>query len=311
MTSFLAIDFETANESRDSPCAVGAVKVVDGAIVDEWETLIDPEGPFTNTWVHGISETDVRGAPLFPPVLEKLTDLATGTEVIAAHNASFDVQVLTRTAARYGLRPERVPFACTLVFSRRWFPGWPTYSLARVVDQLELAELCGDGGHHNALWDARAAAHIATVGLRQAGVTTFQEAAQALGVLLGSVTVDAYQGCAGKKMGLGSSSPIRPVRDSDAEIDPEHPLHEITVAFTGALSHLTRREAAQRVVDAGGEFAQNITQNTALLVVGQQDLKKLAGHQVSSKMRKAATMAADGHHIEIIDETDFIRLFAT
>jgi DNA polymerase-3 subunit epsilon len=32
--SFCAIDFETANSYRGSPCAVGLIKVVDGQIVD-------------------------------------------------------------------------------------------------------------------------------------------------------------------------------------------------------------------------------------------------------------------------------------
>ena len=68
---------------------------------------------------------------------------------------------------------------------------------------------------------------------------------------------------------------------------------------------------AQRLVDRDGNFTQNITPNTALLVVEQQDREKLVCHKISSKMRKAATMAADGHHITIVDETDFISLFAT
>jgi DNA polymerase-3 subunit epsilon len=37
---FTAIDFETANSYRGSPCSVGLVKVRDGQIVDESFTLI-------------------------------------------------------------------------------------------------------------------------------------------------------------------------------------------------------------------------------------------------------------------------------
>jgi DNA polymerase III epsilon subunit-like protein len=39
---FTAIDFETANSYRGSPCSVGLVKVRDGQIVDESFTLIHP-----------------------------------------------------------------------------------------------------------------------------------------------------------------------------------------------------------------------------------------------------------------------------
>lgn len=309
MSSFLALDFETANERRDSPCALGVVKVVDDQIVDEWETLIDPQGPFTNTWIHGISADHIVGAPLYPDVLERLMELADETTTIVAHNASFDVQVLTRTAARYGLDFNIPAFACTMVMSRRWFPGWPTYALSYAVRHLDLAESCGDAGHHNALWDARAAAHIALAGLKSAGVDTWQAAADAAHVALGSASAALYRGC-GSRWSHDSAA-IRPVRDPGKEVDPDHPLHEVSVCFTGTLSHLSRREAAQLVVDTGGEFTPNVTKKTDLLVVGQQDLEKLAGHTVSSKMRKAATMAADGHHIEIIDERDLHKLLMT
>ena len=40
--NFTAIDFETANSYRGSPCSVGLVKVRDGRIVDESSTMIHP-----------------------------------------------------------------------------------------------------------------------------------------------------------------------------------------------------------------------------------------------------------------------------
>jgi DNA polymerase-3 subunit epsilon len=58
--NFTAIDFETANSYRGSPCSVGMVKVRDGQIVDESSTLIHPPAGFDhfdgfNTWLHGIN----------------------------------------------------------------------------------------------------------------------------------------------------------------------------------------------------------------------------------------------------------------
>lgn len=305
MSSFVAVDFETANHRRESPCAVGAVKVVDDQVVAEWETLIDPEtDEFANTWVHGIAPEDVVGAPRFPEALRQLLTLTEDTTTIVAHNASFDVQVMTSSAARYGMDLEIQQFACTMVLARKWFPGLPTYSLGYLVHRLELLELCGDGGHHNAMWDARGSAHIALSGLRQAGLNTWKDAADAAGVSLGRASASAYNGCVTR----WSGEAIRPVRDPEKEIDPENPLYGVKVAFTGTLSHLSRRDAAQLVVDAGGEFSQNMTSTTDLLVVGRQDLDKLAGHTSSAKMRKAEKMAAEGHHIEVIDEMDFQEL---
>ena len=108
----------------------------------------------------------------------------------------------------------------------------------------------------------------------------------------------------------GSRSKIDLTRDPDAEVDPEHPLYGLTICFTGALEQSPRREAAQQVVDAGGAFSPNVTTQVDLLVVGRQDLDKLNGAQISSRMRKASAMAADGHPIEIISEADFSRMLA-
>lgn len=57
MLEFVAIDFETANYSRDSACAVGLVKVKAGAIVDRQYRLINPHTrflPFFTQTIHGI-----------------------------------------------------------------------------------------------------------------------------------------------------------------------------------------------------------------------------------------------------------------
>ena len=45
---FTAIDFETANASRDSACAIGLVTVKDGVIVDEYYHLIRPKIMYFN-----------------------------------------------------------------------------------------------------------------------------------------------------------------------------------------------------------------------------------------------------------------------
>ena len=108
----------------------------------------------------------------------------------------------------------------------------------------------------------------------------------------------------------GASGKIDPQRRADLVVNPEHPLYGMNVCFTGALSRYSRRDAAQAVVNAGGDFTDSITKRTDLLVVGAQDLAKLNGHDQSSKMRKAADMASQGHSIEIIDESEFYQLLS-
>ena len=56
MTTFVAIDFETANHRGDSACALGLVRVEDGAVTAAESLLIrPPDRNFSFTWVHGIA----------------------------------------------------------------------------------------------------------------------------------------------------------------------------------------------------------------------------------------------------------------
>lgn len=305
-TSFISIDFETANEARASACAVGIVRVDDGRLTASWSTLINPQARFApiNVRIHGITESDVVDAPTFPDVLPRILDAIVGVELVVAHSAAFDRRVLAASAARYGLPLPLIRFGCTLMLARHWWPGWPSYALDYVASALDLYREIGDH-HHDALWDAQAAALIGVRGLAKSGATSWAEACERESFSIGVMDPDGYRG----DLTRGDRH-IRPIRDPDAETDPAHSLDGLSVCFTGALSLYTRRDAAQAVVDAGGEFSPNVTRRTNLLVVGDQDLAALAGHEESSKMRKAAGMAATGHPIEIISEADFYRMLA-
>ncbi len=57
--------------------------------------------------------------------------------------------------------------------------------------------------------------------------------------------------------------------------------------------------------NAGCEVAASVKKTTTLLVVGHQDIRRLAGHKKSSKHRKADELISRGHQIRILAEEDF------
>ena len=60
-----------------------------------------------------------------------------------------------------------------------------------------------------------------------------------------------------------------------------------------------------KAADIGCLVAQGVTKETTILVVGDQDIAKFAGHEKSSKHRKAERLIAEGHRLRIIGELDF------
>jgi DNA polymerase-3 subunit epsilon len=51
-----------------------------------------------------------------------------------------------------------------------------------------------------------------------------------------------------------------------------------------------------------------VTKKTSLLVVGDQDIRLLNGHEKSTKQRKAEQLIAEGQEIRILSESDYILL---
>jgi DNA polymerase III subunit epsilon len=155
---FTAVDVETANSQRSSVCSIAMVRVRDGEVVDGYSRLVRPvQGvdAFTNTWVHGIGPRDVAGAPLWDAVLPEVLAFA-GSDVLVAHNASFDRSVLARSSEAFDRSFGTPPFVCTLRLARALL-DLGSYSLPLVVAELGLPAFA----HHDAQADARAAALVA------------------------------------------------------------------------------------------------------------------------------------------------------
>ena len=155
-TIFTAIDFETADNGRDSACAVAAVVVADDAIVDRYCTLIrPPRERMLFTHIHGLAWADVCDSPDFGGIWPVLRKYLACSEFLVAHNAPFDRGVLAACCAAAGISPPRKRFACTVEAARR------TWRLPR----NRLPDVCAHLGialkHHDPLSDAEACARIA------------------------------------------------------------------------------------------------------------------------------------------------------
>lgn len=156
---FTAIDFETANGSPASPCAVGLVRVRDAKIVDSLAFLIQPPVPHDwfhagNIKVHGIRPSDVDGAATAQEALTLMLGFI-GVDTLIAHNAPFDMGVLRATAAHINAPLPQLQYACSLAISRKTY-NLESYRLNQVAYAIGHEEF----DHHDALADSDACARI-------------------------------------------------------------------------------------------------------------------------------------------------------
>ncbi len=154
---FVAIDFETANSKRASVCAVGLVDVRGGRIVEEYYTLVNPHDDFDYFCiaVHGITPDQVENSPSFADIWPELRRRIEG-RVLVAHNASFDMSVLRRSAEDHNLDMPHIQYMCSCLLARKIWPEMPNHKLNTVARELGL----GAFKHHDAIEDARTAAYI-------------------------------------------------------------------------------------------------------------------------------------------------------
>ena len=156
----VVLDFETTGLSPDygdRAIEIGAVKLVDGVLVDRFQQLMNP-GRRINSFIEqytGISNSMLEGAPPCEEVMAEFAAFIEGYSLVA-HNASFDARFLGSEFERVN-RIQDEPFACSMLISRRVYPDAPNHKLGTLVDYKDLPN---DGTFHRALADAQMTAHL-------------------------------------------------------------------------------------------------------------------------------------------------------
>ena len=126
---YIAIDFETANESPDSAISVGLVRFENGVKTDSFYTLLQPEdykyrenpaAYFLPRFIeiHGIQSSDVKDAPFFFHLQGKELKPWLETLPLVAHNAKFDMGIL-KAILDYSVSRPHIRYFDSLWLSRR------------------------------------------------------------------------------------------------------------------------------------------------------------------------------------------------
>jgi DNA polymerase-3 subunit epsilon len=311
--SFVSIDFETANSFQGSACEVGLYRVVDGLPNGQLHSLLRPHSEHAhfdgiNISVHGIRPGDVKDSPdfleLWPSISEFVGDLP-----LIAHNAAFDVRVLRELLHLYSIPIPTVTYFCTLVLSRRMLDV-VSYSLPFVAQYLGIEHEV----MHRAGSDAQCVRDIALALLARSDEDNLQALARSLGISTGGFDNETLFLSRSDARGLGTFSKltietIRASMEGNVTANPDGPLFGHRVAFTGGLGSMTRAEAAERVLAAGGEPQLGVTKSTDFLVVGAENGYTIDPRTAfTGKFAKAEALRAKGSKIEVLDELTFSRM---
>lgn len=162
------------------------MKVRDGKVVDRASWFIQPapghdEFLEWNIKIHGITPADVVGAATWSQQLPDLVAFADGDHLVA-HNAGFDLGVISKATTVAGLTVPDFNYVCSLQVARR------TYHLDSY--RLPVAAMAAgfeDFAHHDALADSEACAAIMIHSAKRHEVDTIEQLAHVTRVKIGAI----------------------------------------------------------------------------------------------------------------------------
>jgi DNA polymerase-3 subunit alpha (Gram-positive type) len=158
LNNFVVFDIETTGLSarNDRITEIGAVRIVNGEIIETYSQLVNPcvEIPENIVKLTGIDNNMVSDKPTIENILPNFIDFV-GDSILVAHNATFDTGFLREAIVRIN-REFESPVCDTLQLSRVLFPTLKNHKLHTLAKHLKIELI----NHHRAVDDAIATAGI-------------------------------------------------------------------------------------------------------------------------------------------------------
>ncbi len=156
---FTFVDVETPNSGNNSICAIGIIHMEEDVVKFEKDYLVNPEARFDNRnmEIHGITPRMIDQSPTFPEIWAEIKDYFVNG-IVVAHNAAFDLSVISKTLMTYDIAIPEFNYICTLQKARKHISKSNTVG-------YKLNELCATFNidlaiHHNAMCDTIACKEI-------------------------------------------------------------------------------------------------------------------------------------------------------
>ncbi len=279
---YTVVDIETTgfDPMFDEIIEVAGIKYRGRNEVGRFQSLVKPDDgiPDYITALTGITNEMVADAPGIEDVLPRFLEFI-GEDIVVGHNVHFDVNFLYDYAEDFELKPFSNDLVDTLRLSRRLYPELQSHKLSALAAHFGVEP----DGEHRALADC---------------VTTQK-------------CLSAMEIYAAQNGGIPESAEdlyrklSKTIVAETSDFDPDSLIYGRTFAFTGKLERMTRKEAMQAVVNAGGHCTDGVVAETNYLVLGNNDYCKAIKDGKSAKQKKAEKMKLNGADIESISESVF------
>lgn len=300
LNHYTVIDVELANFQPHSICQIAIQEVLNGQVVFEASSLINPHERFSPVCVgvHGIEYSDVKNAPTFAQYWPTIEKHCLNT-VLVAHNAIFDVSALNASLEKYHiLLDDNFTYVCTMLLAKRLLPERVSKSRKKVLPGEDstkygfgLASLCQHYHinmlkHHDAFSDVVACRCLLQKLLEYGELVAadFHEFRRPVSNTLAAALIASGQAntCTLPKIGQNG----------------------VRYCLTGKFSCGSRSSVTKMIEETGGIVSSSVQLDTDYLVVGSRRGLKTG---ISTKEQKAGQMIKQGYLLAIVGEEELLQ----
>lgn len=160
--TYVVFDLETTGlyaDKGDSIIEIGAVKMINGKIIDTFDTFVNPNVKLSSEIISitGINDEMLNGAPNEEDAVKTFINWV-GEYPMVAHNAKFDISFINSAYRKYNLGVLNNTLIDTLGLSRYLESNERYHNLATLVVRYNIP--WDEEKHHRADYDAKGTALI-------------------------------------------------------------------------------------------------------------------------------------------------------
>lgn len=287
LNDYCVIDIETTglDATADEIIEISALKIKNNSIIAKFSNLVKPQREISEFIANltGITNDLVENEKSIEEILPDFREFI-GSSILVGHNLRFDINFLSCLFVKYFDYDFANAYVDTMRLSRFLYKELDNYKLTTLANFLGIKT----DGMHRATKDC---------------FVTMQCYEKMKEYILFN-RIDLNELMKRKKSSLHAKDIIV----CNDQIDVDNLFYGQECVFTGTLA-MPRRKAMQMVVDVGGKCADNITQKTRYLIVGNLEYQANIKGGKSTKLKKAESLILKGFDIEIISENVFYNVF--
>ena len=287
---YVLIDIETTGLSTewDEIIEIAGIKFKNNTPIDTFQSLVRPSEEIDEfiEELTGITNSELEKADNIDIVLPKFKEFIS-SYVLIGHNINFDINFLYDAFYKNIGYEMQNDYIDTLRIARKTLPELEHHRLDDLISHYSIPAR----DFHRALGDCKKTSAVFD-NLKKEIASKF----------------DSTEEFKQSFKRLSKRLDLSKIVAESAVISEDSPIYGKVCVFTGTLEKMTRKEAAQIVVNMGGINANTVTKKTNLLILGNNDYCKSIKDGKSNKQKKAEELILKGQDLIIIPENEFYEI---